>query len=69
MTVVLEALKAMGGIALVLALWLAVQRAWCAVFPRAAPDALAGRSGCRDCTCLGACENEPERRAASPDTR
>ena len=39
------------GLAVVLVLWLAVQRAWSRIFPESSddPDPLAGRLGCHGC--------------------
>jgi hypothetical protein len=66
-----ELLKAALGIAVIFGLWLLVQRAWLATTPgrSAADDALAGRTGCHDCTCGNPggdhCENNSSTRNAA----
>lgn len=59
MTIALELLKAMLGIAVVLGIWLLVQRAWLLCFPspNSDADALAGRTDCHSCSCESPCEN------------
>ena len=66
----LELLKAMFGMAIILVVWLAVQRAWRGVFPgvSADEDALAGRMDCHGCTCETPCENRQLARNSAQET-
>ena len=69
MSMSVELLKATVGIAVVLGVWLAVQRAWQSLFPGVAPggDALAGRSHCGGCSCETPCENNRLARETAHD--
>ena len=60
----MELLKAMLGMAVILGVWLAVQRAWRGMFPGATDDedALAGRMDCHGCTCETQCDNRRQAR-------
>ena len=60
------------GIAVLLAAWLAVQRAWARAFPDASgdPDPLAGRLGCRGCGCGEVCRRrQPEQTGPNQEGR
>ncbi len=69
---VVELLKATVGIAVLLTVWLAVQRAWQGAFRGNATDgdALAGRTGCHGCSaespCETPCEDGKRARAIAP---
>jgi hypothetical protein len=69
MRLALEVIQATAVTTLVLAAWLAVQRAWSATFPGAAPegDALGGRGGCGACGCEESCERGRPARLDAPE--
>lgn len=65
---VTELLKAMVGMAALLAAWLAVQRLFATRAGRANEDALAGRTGCHGCGCETPCEDRTSARHAARHT-
>jgi hypothetical protein len=54
-------LTGIAAIVVVTMAWVAVQVAWRKAFPEFSgdPDALAGRMGCRGCSCTDVCEERP----------
>ena len=60
MTIGFEMLKAAGLLAVIMGVWLCVQRSWRVVFPstNGDDDALAGRTDCHGCSCDTPCENK-----------